>query len=217
MEIVLRHIRFVIIMCLTLAAACIVIPVAMRLEMQRYIYVSLDQVPHAEVAIILGASVIHGAPSPILARRTDTAIKLYQKGTVSKILVTGDNGALSHDEVTPVRKYLIEAGIPAADIFLDHAGFDTYSSMFRAREIFQAHSAIVVSQDFHLPRALFIARRLGMNAYGVVAEGDAASVYDYAREIPASDKVLLDLAQHRLPKYLGPHIPLTGDGTTTWY
>lgn len=122
-----------------------------------------------------------------------------------------------HDEVTPVRKYLIDAGIPASDIFLDHAGFDTYSSMYRARDVFEAHSMTIVTQDFHMPRALFIARHLGITAYGVISMGATRSWYDYLREVPASDKALLDLLTHRQPKYLGELIPLTGDGSATWY
>jgi SanA protein len=116
-----------------------------------------------------------------------------------------------------VRNYLLQAGIPAEDIFLDHAGFDTYSSMYRAKAVFEAESVIVVTQDFHLPRALFIARRLGLDAYGVVAEGGERSLYDYLREVPASLKALVDIALRREPKYLGEPIPLTGDGSTTWY
>lgn len=209
--------RMIIVIFLVPITACIAVPVYMRVAMNPYVYSSLDQVPKSEVAVVLGASVSHGTLSPILADRTDTAIHLYLAGKVSKILVTGDNGALTHDEVTPVRKYLTDAGIPAGDIFLDHAGFDTYSSMYRTRDVFDASSIIVVTQDFHLPRALFIARHLGMQAYGVVAEGEDTSVYDYIREIPASDKALFDLWVLRKPKYLGAQIPLSGDGSTTWY
>lgn len=206
-----------IIIALVLAAMVIASPILMRFAVQRYMYVSLDSVPRTEVAIVLGASVIAGKPSPILAERADTAIALYQKKKVAKILVTGDNGALSHDEVTPVRKYLIDAGVAPGDIFLDHAGFDTYSSMYRAQSVFEAQSATIVTQDFHLPRAVYIARHLGLAAYGVVATGHDASLADYVREIPASVKALFDLTNDRTPKYLGTPIPLTGDGSTTWY
>ena len=217
MHLLRRHYRAIIIVLLVPVTFCIAVPVYMRIAMDPYIYSSLDQVPKSQVALVLGASVSHGTPSPILEERTDTAIKLYLAGKVSKILVTGDNGELTHDEVTPVRKYLTDAGIPAADIFLDHAGFDTYSSMYRTRDIFEADSIIIVTQDFHLPRSLFIARHLGMQAYGVIAEGTDTSIFDYVREIPASDKALLDLWVLRKPKYLGAQIPLSGDGSTTWY
>jgi SanA protein len=190
--------------------------VGIRLSVQPFTYTSLSTVPHAQVAVVLGASVYLGQPSPILKARADAAIALYKAGKVDKILVTGDNGALSHDEVTPVRKYLLDAGIPAGDIFLDHAGFDTYSSMYRARDVFEVKSMIITTQDFHLPRALFIARHLGITAYGYVASG-GGQWNDYVREIPASIKAIIDLAIRRVPKYLGATIPITGDGSTTWY
>jgi SanA protein len=206
-----------LILVLLCAAALLLVPIFMRVSIERYIYPSVEAVPHAEAALVLGASVSHGKPSPILGERADVAIALYRAGTVGKILVTGDNGELSHDEVTPVRNYLLQAGIPAGDIFLDHAGFDTYSSMYRAKAVFEARSVIVVTQDFHLPRALFIARHLGLDSYGVVAAGGERSLHDYLREVPASVKALIDIALRREPKYLGAPIPLTGDGSTTWY
>lgn len=205
----------------TLALAALIallIPVLfVRFSTGAFTYTSVDDSPKTEVAIVLGASVSGGAPSPVLAARADEAIALYNRGKVAKILVTGDNGALSHDEVTPVRKYLLAAGIPARDIFLDHAGFDTYSSMYRAREVFGVRTAAIVTQDFHMPRALFVARALGIDAIGVVAPQRRASVFEYLREIPASWKALIDLIVRRQPKYLGPVIPISGDGQGTWY
>ena len=208
--------RFGIIAVLLIAIAAIAVPILMRSLMRPYIFSSIMDVPFAEVAIVPGASVLNGKPSPVLSARADMAIELFESGRVAKILVTGDNGELTHDEVTPVRRYLTEAGIPAEDIFLDHAGFDTYSSMYRAISVFHAQSAIIVTQDFHLPRAIYLARHLGMTAYGVVAEG-GGSPLDYLREVPASDKALWDLFIHRLPQFLGSPFPLTGSGTSTWY
>jgi SanA protein len=207
-----------------LAAALVVlvllvlaVPIVMRQSTAPYIYTAVDAAPQVQAALVLGASVAGGEPSPILIARTDTAIALYEAGKVGKILVTGDNSALSHDEVTPVRKYLLDAGIPAEDIFLDHAGFDTYSSMYRARSVFGVSSLIIVTQDFHLPRAVFIARSLGLAAYGFPAREDQGNVYNYVREIPASIKAAYDLLTRRVPEYLGPAIPISGDGSTTWY
>ena len=191
--------------------------VTLRLAMNPYMFTDITDVPGSQVAMVLGASVVRGVPSQILQARADAAIALYNEGKVQKILVTGDNGALSHDEVTPVRKYLLDAGIAAGDIFLDHAGFDTYSSMYRARDVFTVESMIIVTQDFHLPRAVFLARHLGIEAYGLAAAGREKSAYDYSREIPASVKALGNLLVGRVPKYLGDAIPITGDGSTTWY
>jgi len=189
----------------------------MRTAMSPFVYASVDEVPQAQVAIVLGASVVGGKPSPILAARADMAIALYQKRKVSKILVTGDNAAVDYNEVNTVQKYLLAAGIPGKDIFLDHAGFDTYSSMYRAIEVFQAQSAIIVTQDFHLPRSLWIARHLGLTAYGVSAQGGTGESWDYIREIPASVKALFDVLTRREPKYLGEPYPLSGAGEATWY
>ncbi|TSC62373.1 MAG: hypothetical protein Athens041674_498 [Parcubacteria group bacterium Athens0416_74] len=210
------YIRYAVILALAGIAVAICIPVSMRFAMGSYLFQSSSDVPYTEVAVVLGASVYRGKPSPVLERRAAKAVELYRAGKVGKILVTGDNGALTYDEVTPVRKYLLEAGIPAGDIFLDHAGFDTYSSMYRARDVFLAGSITVVTQDFHLPRSVYIARHLGIEAYGITAGGDG-SEKDYVREIPASGKAVLDLALRRVPKYLGETIPLSGDGSTTWY
>lgn len=192
------------------------VPIAIRQSASAYMFSDIDDMPKTEVALVLGASVLRGKPSPILEERAHAAVQLYREGKVAKILVTGDNSSLTHDEVTPVRKYLIDAGIPAGDVFLDHAGFDTYSSMYRARDVFGASSVTIVTQDFHLPRAVFLARMLGLTAYGLHAKG-GGSGNDYLREVPASLKALLDLAAHRQPKYLGEAIPLSGDGSTTWY
>lgn len=192
------------------------VPVAMRFAEEPYMYEDVADVPQAQAALVLGASVYHGAPSPILEERASAAAALYLQHKVSKILVTGDNGSLSHDEVTPVRKYLLDMGVAPKDIFLDHAGFDTYSSMYRARDVFDVHSAVIVTQDFHLPRSLFIARSLGITANGISPQG-GGEARDYVREIPASLKALVDVVLHRVPKYLGESIPITGDGEVSWY
>ena len=216
MLIVRSYYRPVVAILLLGGVVCLCVPIMIRFAMEPYTYTALEDVPATEVAIVLGASVEKGKPSPILAARADMAIQLYDAGKVKKILVTGDNGELTHDEVTPVRKYLTDAGIPNDDIFLDHAGFDTYSSMYRARTVFDASSATIVTQDFHLPRALYIARHLGITAYGVIADG-RGTPSDYIREVPASDKALLDLVISRRPMYLGIQYPLTQSGTSTWY
>ncbi len=217
MHFIRRYYRLGFVTLLALIALAMMVPIVMRILVDRYITRTIDGVSRTEVALVLGASVYRGRPTPILAERADMAIALYKAGKVGKILVTGDNSALSYDEVTPVRKYLLDAGIASQDVFLDHAGFDTYSSMYRAREVFLAQSITIVTQDFHLPRALWIARRLGLEAYGVVAEGGEHSPYDYLREIPASIKAFLNVLTDRQPKYLGPTLPLSGDGKATWY
>lgn len=183
-----------------------------------YIYASVAEVPEAEVALVLGASVTSkGVLSPVLQERAQTAAELYRAGKVGKILVTGDNSTLSHNEVNPVGNYLVSAGVPKADIFLDHAGFDTYSSMYRARDVFGVRRVVVVSQAFHLPRAIYVARRLGLEAYGVDAGQGKGFLFNSVREVPAAVKALFDLSFARVPKYLGEEFPISGDGSATWY
>lgn len=181
-----------------------------------YIYQSAVEAPTTTVAMVLGASVFrNGDLSGVLEARAQRALELYHTGKVSKILVTGDNSDISHNEVNPVGNYLVRAGVPKEDIFLDHAGFDTYSSMFRAKHIFMAEHMTIVSQRFHLARAVYIARALGVDAVGVEAEGSALT-YNTVREVPATLKALFDLKVNRQPKFLGEPFPITGSGTTTW-
>lgn len=209
-------VRTFFVVALVAAAAIIAVPTLMRLSMEQYMHRSVIEVPKREAALVLGASVVRGKPTPVLEQRAKTAVALYTAGSVQKILVTGDNGALTHDEVTPVRKYLLDAGVAPEDIFLDHAGFDTYSSMYRARDVFEVETMVVVTQDFHLPRALYLARHLGIDAHGLVA-GSHGTPRDYLREIPASVKALLDLTIGREPRFLGDAFPISGDGQPTWY
>ncbi len=187
--------------------------VVIQLKSKPYVWNSVEAIPHTEVAVVLGAAILKdGSPSPIFIDRVDAALKLYEAGKVEKILVTGDNGSVTHNEVNPVRLYLLEKGIPDKDIFLDHAGFDTYSSMYRARDIFLADTMTVVTQSFHLPRSVFIARAMGLNAYGMNADDGTYKFRNYVREALANVKAVGNLVFNREPKYLGKEIPLTGDG-----
>ena len=149
-----RFYRRLLLVLLVLAVACFLVPLGMRVAVAPFVYESLDDVPRAEVAIVLGASVVAGKPSPILADRANAAIALHSAGKVGKILVTGDNGTLTYNEVAPVRQYLLDAGIPAQDIFLDHAasrayrvrryrrGRHTLSVQLRARDTRLTQSAL---------------------------------------------------------------------------
>lgn len=187
--------------------------ITIYLATKKYIYSTALESPEAGVVLIPGAAILqNGDLSPIFEDRVDMAIKLYETKKVAKILVSGDNSTVSHNEVNPVRLYLMEKGIPDQDIFLDHAGFDTYSSMYRARDIFGVSSVLIATQSFHLPRAVFIARRLGIEAYGVNADIGHILFRNYMREILANEKAVLNLMFNREPKYLGEKIPITGDG-----
>ena len=184
----------------------------MKVETYSLMYRTVESTPSSEIALILGASVLrNGNLSGVFEDRALAAIKLYEAGKVKKILVTGDNSTLSYNEVNPARKYLLAKGIPDGDIFLDHAGFDTYSSIYRARDIFKVSSVIIVTQSFHLPRALFIAKHLGIDAVGFNADRGYYRLKNYVREWFADVKALIDLWSHREPRYLGEEIPIQGE------
>lgn len=191
----------------------LVINIGIYVVTKAYIYNDATKASGAEVALIPGAAILQGGTlSPIFMDRANSAITLYEAKKVSKILVSGDNSTVSHNEVNPVRLYLLSKGIPDQDIFLDHAGFDTYSTMYRARAIFGVSSVLITSQSFHLPRAVFIARRLGLQAYGVNADVGTMLFQNYLREVFANEKAVFDLLFHTKPKYLGDTIPIMGDG-----
>lgn len=191
----------------------LVVNVIIYVKTKPYIYKDVTEAPNAQVALIPGAAILQdGTLSSIFIDRADMAIKLYETKKVSKILVSGDNSTISHNEVNPVRLYLISKGIPDQDIFLDHAGFDTYSAMYRARDIFGVSSILITTQSFHLPRAVFIARWLGIKAYGANADIGHILFRNYVREVFANEKAIFNLIFNREPKYLGEKIPITGDG-----
>ncbi|GAA4320148.1 ElyC/SanA/YdcF family protein [Pontixanthobacter gangjinensis] len=143
-------------------------------QTQDLIYKEISEIPHSETVIILGASVhADGKLSPILKDRVDTAIKLYENGIVENFLVTGDHRSDDYNEVAAMTNYLQKNGIDKSLITSDHAGLDTYDSMYRAGRVFNIEDAIVVTQNFHLPRTLFIAQNLGLDYHGFAADQSA--------------------------------------------
>ncbi len=209
----LKYVLFALALIIILALMVFIASyIVIQIGSSNYIYSEVDKLPHAQVAVIPGAAIlISGDISPVLRDREDMAINIYKKGLVQKILVTGDNSSLTYNEVNPMRNYLLKNGIPDKDIFLDYAGFDTYSSMYRARDVFMVESMIVVSQSFHLPRAVYIARSLGITAYGIVADRGSYLLRNDVRELFGDVKALANLIFDRQPKYLGNQIPITGD------
>lgn len=134
----------------------------------RYRYADIAATPPERVALVFGAGVRpDGRPSPMLADRLQAAIALYQQGRVSKLLMSGDNSTPEYDEVTTMKQYAVDRGVPEQDITLDYAGFSTYESCYRARVIFGVEQAVLVTQQFHLPRAVYTCRSLGINSVGL--------------------------------------------------
>jgi SanA protein len=181
---------------------------------------TLETLPGSyQTGIILGAKVYaDGGLSHMTQDRSDTAIELYKQKKVSKLLVSGDHGRENYDEVNTIKNYLLKNGIPENDLFLDHAGFDTYDSLYRARDIFQVESAVIITQDFHLPRSVFLAEKLGVKAVGVRADrGNYGNIQRAVfREKLAIMKAWADVIFGNEPKFLGETIPITGDSKKSW-
>lgn len=167
--------------------------------------------------IILGAGIWEDKPSPMLEDRLLEGIKLYQNNVSDKIIMSGDHGRKEYDEVNIMKNYAIEKGIPSENIFMDHAGFSTYESIYRARDIFKAKKIVIVTQKYHLYRALYIANQLGIEAYGVGADPRqyVGAAYRELREILARDKDFVKCIFKPKPTYLGDTIPVSGNGDIT--
>ncbi len=154
---------------------------------------------HAErVAIVFGAGLLRdGSAGPVLRDRVETAVKLYQQGKVNKLLMSGDNRFVEHNEPEAMRQYALGLSVPDEDIILDYAGRRTYDTCYRARAIFQVDSAILVTQSFHLPRALFLCNWLGVKSTGVEASNiyfrKTSRLYWNARELFANFQAVWDV------------------------
>ena len=177
-------------------------------------YSSLKNV---DCILILGAGIWGDKPSPMLQDRLDEGIKLYKEGIASKIIMSGDHGREEYDEVNIMKEYAIEKGVPSEDIFMDHAGFSTYESIYRAKEIFGADNIVIVTQEYHLYRALYIADKLDVNASGVNSDPRKYSgqTFRELREILARNKDFINCIIKPEPTYLGKSIPVSGDGNIT--
>jgi len=172
----------------------------------------------ADCILVLGAGVWQDdTPSPMLKDRLEEGLRLYKEGVAPKLLVSGDHGMPHYDEVNVMKKYLAAAGVPSRDVFMDHAGFTTYDSMYRARDIFGVKKLIVVTQEYHMYRSLYICERLGLEAYGSNAYPHVYSGARYrtVREWLAREKAILSCIFKPAPRYLGPFLDIHGDGDVT--
>lgn len=173
----------------------------------------------ADCILVLGAGVApSGKPTWMLEDRILTSEELYNVNASPKIIMSGDHGRVTYDEVNTMKDYAINDGIPSEDIFMDHAGFSTYDSMYRVKEIFGAKKIVIVSQKYHLTRALYIAKKLGIEAYGVSADKRdylAKQKYRVFREWIARTKDFFKLIYKPEPTYLGEKISLTDSGDIT--
>ena len=176
-----------------------------------------EELKDVDCILVLGAAVWGDNPSPMLEDRILEGINLYKNNVAKKIIMSGDQGRTEHDEVNIMKDYAIEKGVPSEDIFMDHAGFSTYESIYRAKEIFKAKKIVIVTQKYHLYRALHIANKLGIEAYGVGSDPRryVGETNREVREILARNKDFIKCIFKPLPKYLGETIPVSGNGDIT--
>ena len=176
------------------------------------------QLEDIDCIIVLGCQVKEdGTLSHMLRDRLSRGVELYQMGAAPKLLMSGDHGRKAYNEVGAMKQYAIDNGVPSEDVFMDHAGFSTYETVYRAKEVFQARRVIIVTQQYHLYRALYIADSLGLEAYGVSADHRtyAGQTMRDIREVFARVKDFAMCIFEPKPTYLGEEIPITVNGDLT--
>jgi len=213
-----RAIKYLIVVIILIVIITLSINLYVKLTTRTKIK-KIEELNYDEIdcIIVLGAGIRGENPSPMLEDRLLTSIDLYTKNISNKIIVSGDHGQDHYDEVNVMKNYLIYKEIPSEDIFMDHAGFSTYDSIYRAKEIFKAKKIVIVTQKYHLTRALYIAKQLDLEAYGVSSD---RREYKYQlkrdiREIAAIVKDFIMCIFKPEPKYLGETIPVSGNGDIT--
>ena len=178
----------------------------------------VKEVENADCILVLGCMVwSETTPSHMLEDRLLVAVDLYKQGTAPKILMTGDHGTEEYDEVNVMKSFAVDKGVESENVFMDHAGFSTYESMYRAKEVFKAEKIVIVTQGYHLPRAIKCAEALGLEAYGVPSDlrSYGKDVYNNVREFAARVKDFFYCIIKPEPTYLGEAIPISGNGDVT--
>ena len=165
--------------------------------------------------MVLGAGLWDGEPSPMLQERLDFGLIAYETGCSGKLLMSGDHGRKEYDEVNKMKEVAVQNGVPADNVFMDHAGFSTYESMYRARDVFQVEKMVIVTQEYHLYRAVYNARKLGIDAYGFAADRLEYPIYNDVREALARLKDFFYCIVEPEPTYLGEVIPISANGSLT--
>jgi vancomycin permeability regulator SanA len=209
------------------AVSCLLIGLVLLMGINMYVRISTarrifepDSIPEKsyDAAVVLGCGVYNNSqPSLLLRERLDAAINLYESGLAPKLIMSGDHGQKNYDEVNVMKKYAIDHGVPSEDIFMDHAGFSTYETIYRAREIFNVESMIIVTQQYHLYRALYLADAFDIQAYGAradkqVIQGQTARDF---REILARNKDFVYSLLKPKPTFLGDPVSLDESGDLT--
>lgn len=180
---------------------------------KKHIYYSLKKFPKNDVGIIFGAGIKGTEPGKYLKDRLDAGILLYKSHRINKILLSGDNGRDEYDELTVMKNYCARNGVDTTKIFIDYAGFDTYSTMYRAKHIFNIKRATLITQEYHLNRALYIGQELGIKSVGYSANKGEYPGYKYVtfREVLSTFKSFFDVFRNREPRFLGIKININGE------
>ncbi len=205
-----KLLKFALLLALGAAAFILLWPVALKWYYGRYTFTP-KEAPSKRVAIVFGAAVYQdGTLSPMLQDRVETAVQLYQQGKVQKLLLSGDNRFADYNEPGAMQAYALSRGVPGEDIQLDYAGRRTYDTCYRAKAVFQLDEAVLVTQAFHLPRAIFTCQHLGVEAIGVVADRrpyDPRSVrWSTLREVASANVALLNVLIKKPAPVLGEPI-----------
>ena len=216
MKKIVRYLIIILIICMIIVLG---INFYIKIFTEKQIIKNNDysEIKDIDCIIVLGAGVWGDKPSPMLEDRLLEAINLYNNNVSSKIIMSGDHGREEYDEVNIMKEFAIEKGIPSENIFMDHAGFSSYESIYRAKEIFRAKKVIIVTQKYHLYRALYIANELGLEAYGVGADPRkyVGATYRELRETLARNKDFFKCIFKPEPTYLGETIPVSSNGDIT--
>lgn len=214
-----RLIKIIIIVCVVILLIVLAINFYVKISTQKQIIADdgINKLEKIDCIIVLGAGIWGEKPSPMLEDRLLQAVELYNNKVAPKIIMSGDHGRIEYDEVNIMKNFAIEKGVPSEDIFMDHAGFSTYESLYRAKDVFEAKKVVIVTQKYHLYRALYIANQLGLEAYGVNSDPRryVGEVYREFREILARNKDFFSCIFKPKPKYLGDTIPVSGNGNLT--
>lgn len=214
-----KIIKYVIIVLIVMIVIVLGINFYVKLSTKNQIIENKDNpnLKDVDCIIVLGAGVWGDKPSPMLEDRLLEAISLYENNTSSKIIMSGDHGKEEYDEVNTMKNFAIQKGVPSENVFMDHAGFSSYESIYRAKEIFGAKKVVIVTQKYHLYRALYIANRLDLESYGVASNPRiyGGETYRELREILARNKDFVKCIFKPKPTYLGDTIPVNGNGDVT--
>lgn len=212
----IRLILVIIVVCLS-ASLVINIEVINTTKSQIIAVDEIENNNDYDCLLILGAGVRNGEPSKMLKERLDTGIEIYNKGLISTFIMSGDHGQVNYDEVNVMKKYALDKNIPSSSVFMDHAGFSTYDSLYRAKYVFGVKKVLIVTEKYHLYRALFIANSLGIEARGVDATKDIyyGQTKREVREFLARNKDFLKSLIKPKAKYVGSSISLDQDGDIT--